>query len=247
MKVIYHWVSLFINVRSIIALKNLPRYLLNFIKYRQTKTNSEKLLFRDSYPCLSDMTQTTPFDAHYFFQAAWLARHLNKSQIKKHVDIGSDVKMIGVLSAFVDTEFFDYRPLDVELDGLVCKAGNITALPIESSSIQSLSCQHVIEHIGLGRYGDPLNPDGSIAAAKELERILKSSGKLYLSLPVGRERVCFNAHRVYAPSTVVTFFSDLKMLSFSFVDDNGDFFENKTLDEAEGCDYACGMYVFEKH
>jgi SAM-dependent methyltransferase len=163
------------------------------------------------------------------------------------VDIGSDVKMIGVLSAFVDIEFFDYRPLAVELDGLVCKAGNITALPVESGSIQSLSCQHVIEHIGLGRYGDPLNPDGSIEAAKELERILKSSGKLYLSLPVGRERVCFNAHRVYAPSTVVEFFSELKMLSFSYVDDNGVFFENKPFEKAEGCDYACGMYVFEKH
>ena len=151
-----------------------------------------------------------------------------------------------MLSAFIDTEFYDYRPLDAKLNGLKCKAGNITDLPIETNSIESLSCQHVIEHIGLGRYGDPLNPDGSFNAAKELERILKPGGKLYLSLPVGKERVCFNAHRVYAPNTVITFFNNMKMLSFSFVDDSGVFFENKNFDDAKECDYACGMYIFEK-
>ena len=246
MKFVYRWVSVFIDVRSILAIKNLPRFFLNLIKYNKLNENNEILKFRDSYPCLSDMTQTTPFDAHYFFQSAWLARQLKKSNPIKHIDIGSDVRMIGTVSAFVDTEFYDFRPLEADLTGLKCSAGNITCLPIESNSIMSLSCLHVIEHIGLGRYGDPLDPDGSINAAKELERVLMPGGNLFLSLPVGRERVCFNAHRVFDPTTVISLFTDLKIIDFSFVNDSGKFLTDTDLDAAKQCDYACGMYLFEK-
>jgi hypothetical protein len=104
----------------------------------------------------------------------------------------------------------------------------------------------VIEHIGLGRYGDPIDPDGSIKAALELQRILHASGKLYLSLPIGRERICFNAHRVHAPETVVSLFPKLKLIEFSFVNDEGQFLEKQQLQTAKNLDYGCGLFMFEK-
>jgi SAM-dependent methyltransferase len=105
---------------------------------------------------------------------------------------------------------------------------------------------HVIEHIGLGRYGDPLDPDGSIRAAKELQRVLKPGGHLFLSVPVGRERVCFNSHRIFAPDRIAVLFSGLKLISFSYVSDDGQFFNGRPTAEAAGNEYACGMYVFKK-
>lgn len=110
--------------------------------------------------------------------------------------------MISVLSANVKTIFVDYRPLRARLSNLVPLGGDIIRLPFRTGSVTSLSCLHVLEHVGLGRYGDPINPDGSRLAARELQRVLKPGGTLFLSVPVGRERVCFNAHRVFSSNTL---------------------------------------------
>jgi len=238
------WTLAFLLPRPLIGFVFLPKYIKHYLEY--SRSSSEKINFLDAYPCLLDSTVSTPFDGHYFYQGAWLARLLSKQQPDMHVDVGSSVMMISVLSAMVKTVFVDYRPLQTNLKGLESVGANITSLPFRDDSVLSLSSQHVIEHIGLGRYGDPIDPDGSIKAAKELERVLKPSGKLYLSLPVGRERICFNAHRVHSPKTVVDMFSHMSLLEFSYVTDGGRFIQNGDLEDVESSEYACGMYVFEK-
>lgn len=198
----------------------------------------------DSFPCLSDATATTGFDAHYFHQGAWLARCIAEARPTRHLDVGSSVMTIGVLSAFVDTLFLDYRPIDVRLPGLETRPGDLLALDLPGGSVPSLSCLHVIEHVGLGRYGDPLDPAGSAKAATELARVLAPGGSLYLSTPVGRERICFNAHRVFAPSTVARMFAGLELAEFSFVDDTGTLRRGEPLDSAAAMDYGCGLFRF---
>jgi len=242
---ILNFIKAFIYPRPVVGLFYLPRFIKHFFHYRKFDP-VHKPEVMDMYPCLLDWTISTPFDPHYFYQGAWLARKVKHNEPDLHVDVGSSVMMISVLSAMVKTVFVDYRPLIADLSGMNSVGANITQLPFQSDSLSSLSCQHVIEHIGLGRYGDPIDPDGSINAAKELERVLKPGGKLYLSLPVGRERICFNAHRVHAPNSVVEFFSHMKLIDFSYVDDNGAFLEEQSLDAAQDNEYACGMYVFEK-
>ena len=239
------WFVTFVDYMIFIKFINFPQYFMQYFKYKKL-SEGYKLTFFDSYPCLTDTTSRTPFDAHYFYQAAWLARQLADQECKLHVDVGSDVRMINVLSAFVEVEFIDYRPLDVSLSGLQCSAGNIAALDRDEKSIQSLSSLHVIEHIGLGRYGDSLDPDGSKKALLELQRVLAKSGRLYISIPVGVERVCFNAHRVYNPETITNILSELKLLEFSLVDDQGRFIENVPLSTASGLDYGCGMFIFSR-
>jgi len=105
---------------------------------------------------------------------------------------------------------------------------------------------HVIEHIGLGRYGDKLDVDGSKKAASELKRVLAVDGKLYVSCPIGIERVYFNAHRVFYPETVIEMFSGLTLEEFSYVDDNGKFIQNSTYQGLENLQYGCGMFIFKK-
>jgi len=204
------------------------------------------LLYEDMQPSLGDWSTHTPFDAHYFYQGAWLARKLRAAAPAKHVDISSSVLTISVLSAFIDVTFIDYRPLKASLSGLTCDGGDILALPNPNDAVESLSCLHVIEHIGLGRYGDPLDPHGSIKAAQELIRVTKPGGKLYLSLPIGRERICFNAHRVHAPESVVAMFADMTLLDFSLVDDQGGFHENVAIGDGRALEYGCGMFTFQK-
>jgi SAM-dependent methyltransferase len=140
----------------------------------------------------------------------------------------------------------DYRPLKTSLPGLRSVAGDILRLPFADNSLDSASCLHVIEHIGLGRYGDPIDPQGSIKAALELQRIVRPGGKLFLSLPIGRERVCFNAHRVHAPDSVIRMFGQLRLVEFSYVDDAGRFREGQQPAAANDLQYGCGLFQFEK-
>ncbi|MBI1194469.1 MAG: DUF268 domain-containing protein [Gammaproteobacteria bacterium] len=238
------WVLAFLSPKPVIGFFHLPRFLREYRAYR--RVSSEVVRFEDTYPCLFDRTAKTPFDPHYFYQGAWLARRLAEARPELHVDIGSSVLTIGVTSAATRTVFVDYRPLHVTLSGLDSVAGSITQLPFADGSLASLSCLHVIEHIGLGRYGDPLDVEGGIKAARELMRVLEPGGKLYLSLPVGRPRVCFNAHRVHDPAAVADIFPELRLMSFCCVDDQGYFHIESDPAAFRMLDYGCGMYCFEK-
>lgn len=236
------WLKALLYPRPFVGILYLPRYLTHWFRYARR----QRIQLLDMHPCLGDWTAHTPFDAHYFYQAAWLARRLAAHPPNKHLDIGSDVKLIATISAFMPTEFMDYRPLNAALPGLECTRGNLLALPFTDSSITSISCLHVIEHIGLGRYGDPIDPDGSSNALAELERVVASGGVLYLSVPVGRERVCFNAHRVFAPESILAMLPSMTLVSFSLVRDDGSYLPDCAISAAEGLDYGCGLFVMEK-
>lgn len=231
--------------RPIIGLWYLPRFFGHWIRYART-ARRQKVGALDFQPCLGDWSPYTPFDPHYFYQGAWLGDKVRESGVQKHVDVGSSVLTLSVLRAWVDIVFVDYRPLMATLPRLSTVAGDILQLPFQENAIRSLSCLHVIEHIGLGRYGDPIDPEGSIKAASELQRVLQPGGRLFLSLPIGRERVCFNAHRVHAPESVVTMFSQLRLVEFSYVGDDGKLKSNQSLSVAGELLYGCGLFVFEK-
>ncbi len=238
------WLLVFADPRKIHSWVYVVKYIKHWIQYQSVY--SRKLSIIDSYPCLTDWVSSTPFDAHYFYQGAWLARKVSAQKPSHHTDISSSVLTISVLSGFVETTFVDYRPLKSNLSGLKSIAGDILALAFDDKSINSLSCLHVIEHIGLGRYGDPLDPNGSIKAALELQRVVADDGSLFLSVPVGRERICFNAHRIFFPETIISMFSELELIDFSYVDDSGQLHSETSLNAAADLDYGCGMFHFRK-
>ena len=130
------------------------------------------------------------------------------------------------------------------MEGLTSVEGSVLDLPFADRSQESISCLHVAEHIGLGRYGDPLDPMGTVNAAKELSRVLAPGGKLLFSGPVGRPRTMFNAHRIQAPEQIRAMFSDLELIEFAGVDDQGNFARRRMLSELTDCEYGCGMFLF---
>jgi SAM-dependent methyltransferase len=152
--------------------------------------------------------------------------------------------IVGFLTSLTDVTYVDIRPLGAEVEGLESIAGSVLALPFADRSLESTSCLHVAEHIGLGRYGDPLDPLGTRRAAKELQRVLRAGGQLLFSVPVGRPRVCFNAHRIHDPSEVVSMFGELDLAEFSCIDDAGVFERHRAPAELARASYACGLYRF---
>ncbi len=230
-----------VDLRRLRGLLALPQFIAEYERLRRA---GAPLRILDLYPQLGDRVASTPFDPHYLHQAAWLARRLAELRPSRHVDIGSDVRLIATVSAFVPIDFVDFRPLAVTLPGLSCRAGDITALTDLDGSIASLSCLHVIEHIGLGRYGDPLDPDGPSKAAGELSRVVAPGGRLFLSTPIGRKRIEFNAHHVFDPIEIMSSFAPLSLDRFSFVDDAGALRSDATPDEARNARYACGLFEF---
>lgn len=239
------WIGAIVDWRRLVSLRYLPGFLADWLAFRR-QAGSRSVRAIDTYPCLADRLPVTPFDPHYFYQGNWLARRLADDRPARHVDVGSSVLTMGVISAHVPVVFVDYRPLVVRQSGLSCIAADISKLPFADRSVRSLSCLHVIEHIGLGRYGDPINCDGARLAAEELQRILDFDGTLYLSTPIGRERVCFNAHRVFSPSTILSWFSQLRLKSFSFVADDGSLHENASPEVVPQLEYGCGFFEFHR-
>jgi hypothetical protein len=231
-----------------LKLKNIPKYVSFFsdLQHFERMPGGEKISRRDLYPCLDDCTSTTSFDSHYFYQDIWAFRKIFESGTKSHVDVGSKVDYVGFLSTITQTTFIDIRPLITDLPGLESKAGSILDMPYMDGSISSLSCLHVAEHIGLGRYGDPLDPLGTVKACKELERVLASGGNLYFALPIGKPRVCFNAHRIHSPDQIIKYFPGLKLVEFSFVNDQGHFLQNVNQSEGRDAKYGCGLFQFTK-
>lgn len=229
------------GLRAAAALPNAARYLRDWAGYSRLP-ESEKLLLRNAMPKLVDRLPTSPFDAHYLYQDAWAAQRIAERGTDRHVDVGSRVDLVAFLTAVTKVTFVDIRPLEAEVEGLDSVEGSIVSMPYEDESLESVSCLHVAEHIGLGRYGDPLDPLGTVRAARELQRVVARGGSLLFSLPVGRARVCFNAHRIHDPLDVRAFFDELELVEFAGVDDRRVFRRHRDLEELRGQRYACGMY-----
>lgn len=173
---------------------------------------------RDILPCLKDRTAITPIDPTYFLQDSWCARKLAEQRPNDHVDVGSSVRSMGVIAQFVPVRFVDIRPVEIELPRFTFIAGTTLALPFQTASLPSVSSLCVIEHIGLGRYGDPLDARGSEKAAAELGRVLARGGNLYVSVPVDSIcRVYFNAHRAFTRDYVLSLFPGLQLVEERYI------------------------------
>ncbi len=220
-----------------------------FVFQKLSKKNNTTLpVFKEQYPCLTDDTGNSEFEPHYTYHPAWAARVLARQAPKKHIDISSQLSFSLLVSAFIPVEFYDYRPADIKLDNFFTGKADLTHLPFSESSIESLSCMHVIEHVGLGRYGDPLDPKGDQKAANELKRVLAPGGKFLFVVPVGKSTVRFNAHRVYSYEQILDLFSGLKLEQFDLLPDKYDQGIIYNADPAlvKNQKFGCGLFIFTK-
>ena len=200
-------------------------------------------------PRLTEKTATQDYDRHYIYHTAWAARILAETGPKLHIDISSSLYFVVQASAFIPFRYYDYRPADLRLNNLSAEAADLLRLPFPDRSIKSLSCLSVVEHIGLGRYGDPIDPTGDIKACKELSRVLAVGGSLLFVVPVGKPRVEFNAHRIYSYDQVVVQFPELVLKEFTLIPDrheDGHLIKNATREMADAQLFGCGCFWFQR-
>lgn len=194
------------------------RFWDSYQRYKQLAPSNRQPLPKHLYPCLGEDTAETPIEPIYFYQDTWAFEKIVKQRPSQHIDVGSQHKFVALLSKVVPVTMVDIRPLSLPLDTLDFKPGSILELPFEDGSIESLSSLCVVEHIGLGRYGDPLDPNGTEKAIQELKRIVKPGGDLYLSLPLDDDnRIYFNAHRAFLEEYIFKLFHPFKLVEPRYI------------------------------
>ena len=241
-----NWIEPIVNISHLKhIIPKYIKYLRDWKKYSRMKY-AEEMSIKSLMPSLFDDLVKTPFDPHYFYQDIWAFKKIIELGFDSHVDVGSKVYFVGFLTAIKKVKFIDIRPLITNLDNLKSIKGSILSIPFEDNSVNSISCLHVAEHIGLGRYGDNLDPLGTKKAAKELTRVLAKEGNLFFSLPIGKPRINFNSHRIHSSDQILEYFSELELIELSGVDDSGKYTQNINKNKLDSCNYGCGFFHFTK-
>lgn len=226
--------------KKVILFKN---FLLDFNKFKKHNSNKNFILSeRNLKPCIYDKIENTPIDYTYFYQNTWCVKKIIENKPKSHFDVGSKIEMLGIISQFIPVTMLDIRPINLELTNLTFEKADILSLPFKDNSIESLSSICVVEHIGLGRYGDKFDPFGSEKAIKELKRALANNGSLYISLPVDSQNVIyFNAHRAFTREYILKLFYPLKLIEEKYI------YKKNFIDSYQKeKGFGTGLYHFRK-
>lgn len=171
-----------------------------------------------TFPCLHDYhAEAGVTKSEYFWQDLVVARWIYDDNPECHVDVGSRTDgFVAHVASYREIEVFDVRPITTQIPGVTFSQVDVmdtTAMAAWQSRqfkvarggyCDSLSCLHVLEHFGLGRYGDPLDPRGFEKGFANLVSLLRPGALFYLSTPIGVERVEFNANWVFNPFTILT-------------------------------------------
>lgn len=231
---------------------SLPSYLRQYRMFRRASRPEWRV--SANFPMLHDRRSAGGVaSGHYFHQDLAVARRIYERRPPVHGDIGSRVDgFVAHVSIFCPIHYYDVRAVNASIPNIKFFSGNLQqpeSLP--ESAYLSLSCLHVIEHVGLGRYGDAVDPEGWRVAMRALGRALKPAGILYLSTPIGIQRVEFNAHRVFDPATIVAEALSLRLepRAFSWINDAGGYCQGEGAsipEETRRFSYGCGIFEFQK-
>ncbi len=234
------------------SLRGIPRYVRDFFRFRSDYTGRLEFL-----PCLHDWHEeggTTRNE--YFWQDLLVARKIFEANPEKHVDIGSRVDgFVSHVASFREIEVFDFRQTTTRIPGVTFKQADLMK-PLEGMEgyCDSLSCLHALEHFGLGRYGDPIDHKGFERGLVNMACLLRKEGLFYLSVPIGIDRVCFNANRVFDPHVITTMAMRnwLELSELTVIRQDGSV-EKLVLDEYESQlhdlasqRYVLGIFTFVK-
>jgi SAM-dependent methyltransferase len=237
-------------VKALRSLRGLPRFVRDYFRFRSSYSGRLELL-----PCLHDWHEEGGATAlEYFWQDLLVARAIFEARPEKHVDIGSRVDgFVAHVASFREIEVFDVRPITTQVPGVrFTQADLMQPVAGMTGYCDSVSCLHALEHFGLGRYGDPIDPKGFERGLANMAALLRKDGVFYLSVPIGVERVEFNGQRVLDPRAIIDLAraNSLELRELKVIRQRGGV-EALALDERRLSDlasqrYALGVFTFSK-
>ena len=208
------------------------------------------------FPKLDDYYDSAgTMSGHYFHQDLLVSQFIYLNKPSRHIDIGSRIDgFVAHVAAFREIEILDIRHMPKSIhENIKFTKIDLMIESDESKNIaDSISCLHTLEHFGLGRYSDKLDPQGHILGFNNIINMLKSGGTLYVSIPIGKaNEIHFNAHRIFHPNDILNWSNDAKSLSikrFDYIDDAGDLHKNVNIENFNlELVYGCGIYTFIKN
>jgi hypothetical protein len=232
-----------------------PRYIKEYMQFKRKTKDVSGIEIHKIYPILGDKYKSGAYlTDHYFYQDLLVAQRIFENNPSKHVDIGSRVDgFVAHVASFREIEIFDIRPLKDIIPNVISIQSDFMKLDIKLKNYtDSISSLHAIEHFGLCRYGDPMDPNGHIKGIDSIWAVLRKGGKFYFSSPIGPLRVEFNAHRVFSISYLIEIFKDRFMIDhFSYIDDKKILHPSSELSEYNisnnfGCNFGCGIFELTK-
>ncbi|MBP3603854.1 MAG: DUF268 domain-containing protein [Lachnospiraceae bacterium] len=217
--------------RKVLAEINYQKYVIEFNFYDKSffaddrekyismnRRKSFEICKKDERPILTDKYKTMGIANQYFWQDLWAASLIGNKKPQEHFDIGSrlDGFIAHIIAMSIPITVIDVRPFPMKIVGLKTIVADATMLnEIEDESIESLSALCSLEHFGLGRYGDPIDPEACFKCFKQIQKKVKAGGYIYISVPIGREKLQFNAHRIFKATTIIEEFDKCELLEFS--------------------------------
>ncbi|MER9558734.1 DUF268 domain-containing protein [Mesorhizobium sp. M0323] len=237
------------------VMAGIPGYLRDYVKFKRSlRETGERSKVSRLYPALLDKRASAgKASGHYFHQDIHVARLVLKHNPRRHIDVASRVDgFVSHVAVFREIEVVDIRPLETSEKKIKFVQFDIMNPQGSQLVADSVSCLHAIEHFGLGRYGDTVRADGYKLGINSLASMVEVGGRLYISVPIGPQRVEFNAHRVFQANEIPKFLAGLFALeSFAYVDDLGVLHEVSTFDAGQaersfGCNFGCGIYEFRR-
>jgi len=234
-------------MRSFIGL---PKYINDYLVFKSKYKGNLRVL-----PCLSDYNgEGGSVKSEYFWQDLFVAQKVFRANPQIHVDIGSRIdSFVAHVASFRSIEVFDIRTISSNIPGVkFMRADLMNPVFAHTDYCDSLSCLHALEHFGLGRYGDPVDINGYKRGLENMAKLLKTDGIFYLSVPIGIERVEFNAHRIFDP---LSLYKDIKDMNFELCEFSWVDYENlihqsidflRDIKYLKTQKYNLGIFIFKK-
>jgi hypothetical protein len=231
------------------AMRGLPRYIRDYRQFRRQYSGPLETL-----PCLHDWYEEGGATrSEYFWQDLLVARMIFEARPRRHVDVGSRVDgFVAHVASFREIEVIDVRPITTQVPGMIFRQADLSQPLRGEVAYDSVSCLHALEHFGLGRYGDRVDARAHEGGLANLAVLLEPGGTLYLSVPIGRARVEFNANRVFDPGELVELARAFSLApqSLTLIHGNGRVEPSDVsaaaLAEIARRPYALGVFVFRK-
>ena len=232
-----------------------PSFVRDFFRLKKQRGADRLFPFGPLNPITFERNdESGTMSGHYFHQDLLVARKILQANPQKHVDIGSRTDgFVAHVAVFREIEILDIREQKSRVKNISFRQADLMELQADMSDYcDSISSLHAIEHFGLGRYGDPIDYFGHEKAIENIHKILKSNGKFYFSVPMGKQRIEFNAHRIFGLKYLIELLQQrFSIENFSYVDDKGDLFKNVVLTAEQiksdlNCTYGCAIFELIK-